>query len=59
MTKKSANNKQTIEIPKFIILTGKFFAFISPKLATLYTDSEARKCNGLQQHSKSNHGFWN
>ncbi|MBC5842003.1 alpha/beta hydrolase [Flavobacterium sp. F-380] len=37
MTKKSANNKQTIEIPKFIILTGKFFAFISPKLATLYT----------------------
>lgn len=37
MTKKSANSKQTLEIPKFIILTGKFIAFISPKLATLYT----------------------
>lgn len=37
MTKKTANSKQTIEIPKFIISTGKFIAFISPKLATLYT----------------------
>ena len=37
MTKKAAHSKQTIEIPKFIILTGKFIAFISPKLATLYT----------------------
>ena len=36
MTKKAAHSKQTIEIPKFIILTGKFIAFISPKLATLY-----------------------
>ena len=37
MTKKSSNTKQTLEIPKFIILTGKFIAFISPKLATRYT----------------------
>jgi pimeloyl-ACP methyl ester carboxylesterase len=36
MTKKSANKKQNTEIPKFIIVTGKIFAFISPKLATLY-----------------------
>jgi pimeloyl-ACP methyl ester carboxylesterase len=36
MTKKTANNKQTLEIPKFIILTGKFIAFISPKLATKF-----------------------
>jgi pimeloyl-ACP methyl ester carboxylesterase len=37
MTKKVANSNQTLEIPKPILLTGKFIAFISPKLATLYT----------------------
>jgi pimeloyl-ACP methyl ester carboxylesterase len=37
MTKKTANNKQTLEIPKFIILTGKFIAFISATLATKFT----------------------
>lgn len=37
MTKKVANSKQTVEIPKTILLVGKFIAFISPKLATLYT----------------------
>lgn len=37
MTKKEANNKQTLEIPRFIILTVKFIAFISPKLATRCT----------------------
>jgi pimeloyl-ACP methyl ester carboxylesterase len=36
MSKKLENKKQTTEIPKIIILTGKIFAFISPKLATLY-----------------------
>lgn len=37
MTKKAANNNQTLKIPKPILLTAKFIAFISPKLATLYT----------------------
>ncbi|MDG2433572.1 alpha/beta fold hydrolase [Flavobacterium sp.] len=36
MTKKATDSKQITETPKFIIMTGKFFAFISPKLATLY-----------------------
>jgi pimeloyl-ACP methyl ester carboxylesterase len=37
MTKKVANSKQTLEIPKPIVLTGKLIALISSKLATLYT----------------------
>ncbi|MBC5838311.1 alpha/beta fold hydrolase [Flavobacterium muglaense] len=37
MTKKAANSKQTLEIPKVIMLSGKFISFISPKWATLYT----------------------
>lgn len=36
MTKKTSNHTQSLKIPKFILLSGKFISFISPKLAVLY-----------------------
>ncbi|MCV9926792.1 alpha/beta hydrolase [Flavobacterium sp. LS1R49] len=36
MTKKTSNPTQSLKVPRFIILTGKLLAFISPKLVTLY-----------------------
>ena len=36
MTKKTSIHTQSLKIPRFIILTSKFFSFISPKLVTLF-----------------------
>ncbi len=36
MTKKTSIHTQSLEIPRFIILTGKLISFISPKLVTLF-----------------------
>ncbi|WP_413998235.1 alpha/beta fold hydrolase [Flavobacterium sp. W1B] len=36
MTKIGASPEKILKIPRFIIITGKIIAFISPKLATLY-----------------------
>jgi pimeloyl-ACP methyl ester carboxylesterase len=36
MTKHSIKPEKPLKIPRIIIFTGKFFHFISPKLATLY-----------------------
>jgi pimeloyl-ACP methyl ester carboxylesterase len=36
MTKKTSIHTQSLKIPRFIILTSKFFSIISPKLVTLF-----------------------
>ena len=36
MTKKTSIHTQSLKIPRLIILTSKFFSFISPKLVTLF-----------------------
>ncbi|SEF99046.1 alpha/beta fold hydrolase [Flavobacterium urumqiense] len=36
MTKKTSIHTQSLKIPKFILLTSKFFSVISPKLVTLF-----------------------
>ena len=36
MSKKTSNPTESLKIPRFIITTGKFLSFISPKLATSY-----------------------
>jgi pimeloyl-ACP methyl ester carboxylesterase len=36
MTKNTSIHTQSLKIPRFIILTSKFFSFISPKLVTLF-----------------------
>jgi pimeloyl-ACP methyl ester carboxylesterase len=36
MTKKTSIHTQSLEIPRFIILTGKLISFISPKLVTQF-----------------------
>ncbi|MBP2282011.1 pimeloyl-ACP methyl ester carboxylesterase [Flavobacterium sp. CG_23.5] len=36
MTKKTSIHTQSLKIPRFILLTSKFFSFISPKLVTLF-----------------------
>jgi len=37
MTKNTSNHLMPLKIPRFLVVTSQFFAYLSPKLATLFT----------------------